>query len=83
MWSPFRPVYRRDGDAVEVWVDLKGNGATGHASASTDEEAAWLAVLDCVDKYFQMLRRGSLTGRALSWLGHRSITLTHEPPEGA
>jgi hypothetical protein len=75
MWSPFRPYYRRDGQAVVVWIDLKGNGATGQASAATDEEAAWLALLDCVEAYYQMLRRGSLTSRVLSWLGRRSITL--------
>jgi hypothetical protein len=42
LWSPFRPYYRRDGQAVTVWIDLKGNGATGQATAVTNEEAASL-----------------------------------------
>jgi hypothetical protein len=74
LWSPFRPYYRRDGPAVTVWIDLKGNGAMGQATAATDEKAAWLALLDCVEAYYLMLRRGSLTGRALAWVGRRWIT---------
>ena len=50
-WSPFRPYYDRQGDTIEAWIDLKGNGAKGTGRGATEEEAAWNALQDCIETW--------------------------------
>jgi hypothetical protein len=51
LWSPFRPDYRREGDAIVAEINLKDHVWTGVGRGSSDDEAAWRALLDCIERW--------------------------------
>ncbi len=50
-WSHFRPFYTRDGDVVEAEVNLKDRIFRGTGTGSTEAEAAWAALQDCIKNW--------------------------------